>query len=265
MKTSCPACGQNIEAEEQWAGMMVNCPTCNHEFSLPMINPPSGDEPKCLIPPLGDKAKSEATRSVKTSHVLIVCGTILAGIWIWKASGTTQPAATSNTAVIQQNTDTSQPQPAPEPTPAQTTRAVVQNVVNQDRQLTDTWVSQWHACAARDGSDAQINELASIVRNYVANAKGINTDNCPRDFAEAYYRCLTAFDGVADTLQNHPHVPESFAEGFVEGAIKGIQGDYSGGMNDAKAWMSQFQGKLDYAKSLHAEFEALAVRYDAHN
>jgi VIT1/CCC1 family predicted Fe2+/Mn2+ transporter len=39
MKATCPHCGQHTEAEDQWAGMNVSCPTCNEEFPLPAVEP----------------------------------------------------------------------------------------------------------------------------------------------------------------------------------------------------------------------------------
>jgi len=38
MKTQCPGCTQSIEADDQWAGMEVNCPTCEKAFALPSLD-----------------------------------------------------------------------------------------------------------------------------------------------------------------------------------------------------------------------------------
>lgn len=35
MKTICPHCSQHIEADNEYAGSNVSCPTCNEEFALP--------------------------------------------------------------------------------------------------------------------------------------------------------------------------------------------------------------------------------------
>src|ERR1700733_12549226 len=39
MKTKCPQCGQHIEADDQWAGTEVTCPTCQQLFTLPRQKP----------------------------------------------------------------------------------------------------------------------------------------------------------------------------------------------------------------------------------
>jgi hypothetical protein len=40
MKTSCPHCNQHVEADDQWAGQVVACPTCKGQIVLPAAASP---------------------------------------------------------------------------------------------------------------------------------------------------------------------------------------------------------------------------------
>lgn len=54
MKTQCPECTQSIEADDQWAGMTVTCPTCEKGFILPnlSIQPESAAAGESAPPPV---------------------------------------------------------------------------------------------------------------------------------------------------------------------------------------------------------------------
>jgi hypothetical protein len=43
--------------------------------------------------------------------------------------------------------------------------------------------------------------------DYVAAARLIDTQACPRDFAQAYDRHLSAWSDEADAVSSHPDVP----------------------------------------------------------
>jgi len=47
MKFSCPHCGQHIEAEENWAGIETNCPTCSQKLTIPHA---SSEPPPTALP-----------------------------------------------------------------------------------------------------------------------------------------------------------------------------------------------------------------------
>jgi hypothetical protein len=62
MKFACPHCGQHIEAESSWAGLMAQCPTCSGELQVPVsglrpTTPP--EQPEAVFaPPNGPKVFS---------------------------------------------------------------------------------------------------------------------------------------------------------------------------------------------------------------
>ena len=60
MRFACPHCGQHIEAESSWAGLMAQCPTCSGELQIPVTGlrpstPPPSEKPDEVIPPNGPK------------------------------------------------------------------------------------------------------------------------------------------------------------------------------------------------------------------
>jgi hypothetical protein len=100
--------------------------------------------------------------------------------------------------------------------------------------------------------------------SYVEQAKHINTRACPRDFAEAYFRNLSAWEDEAQAIRDHPYFPAD-DEAFAEGFLRGLAGDTSGGAversEELKAWIADVKAKdADVHKSWE-EVQAVAVRY----
>ena len=104
--------------------------------------------------------------------------------------------------------------------------------------------------------DRDLDHNANVFHNFAAKARLINVSSCPSDFAEAFYRMIAATDNCGSTLASHPHIPEDATEGFISGAIKGLQGDYSGGANDIKEWDNRCTQKADAMNEAEQELKA---------
>jgi hypothetical protein len=115
-------------------------------------------------------------------------------------------------------------------------------------------------------SEDDFDTIAALMRNYVESARKIDTSSCPRDFAEAYYRHLSAWSEEAQAVHGHPHTPTGDAA-FVNGFFRGLAGNPSGGAletrNEYLAWAKEVTARdADVHKSWD-EVNALAVRYGA--
>jgi hypothetical protein len=56
----------------------------------------------------------------------------------------------------------------------------------------------------RVNSDEDLDKAGAIIKDYVTVARRIDTHSCPRDFAESYYRNITAWSDEADAILAHP-------------------------------------------------------------
>jgi hypothetical protein len=91
-------------------------------------------------------------------------------------------------------------------------------------------------CHNEDGLDT----VASLMQNYVGQAKKIDTRFCPRDFVEAYYRHISALSDEAEAIRSHPHI-QSEDEAFADGFLQGLQGDASGWVEEIKSEISEWE------------------------
>jgi|GEM_PF-5103560 len=78
-----------------------------------------------------------------------------------------------------------------------------------------------------DGLDA----AASLMQDYVDQARQIDTQVCPRDFAEAYYRNITAWVGEMKP-SGRIRIFKIVTRAFVNGFFPGLPGDMSGGIEE---------------------------------
>ncbi|MBI5821385.1 MAG: DUF4190 domain-containing protein [Verrucomicrobia bacterium] len=113
-------------------------------------------------------------------------------------------------------------------------------------------------------SDEDLNNYARIVNEYATAARGIDLSRCPRDFAEQYWRHISAWSGKSQELFSHPHIP-SGGEAFFEGMLRGLNGDWTGGAFERQAEFKTFaqrvQNQESQVRETWREVEALAIRY----
>lgn len=63
---ACPGCEQVIQAPEEWAGQVVECPNCNQEMTVPGNIPEDQEplsipDPASILPGVGEAVPAEAS------------------------------------------------------------------------------------------------------------------------------------------------------------------------------------------------------------
>jgi hypothetical protein len=255
MTTECPHCSQHIEVEGEYVGMeVVTCPTCQEQFSLP---PKSGVDP-LTASSMGTQTTVRNSGRVRTIQVAIVCVTILIGLLIWKLSGNhtaTITAPDGNTTTIT----------SPDGSRIEVNIDAIKYVLQKDHELGNAMKEAQNQIAGI--SDGSCDLYSKTIRDYVSQAKQIDVSACPRDFAEAYYRHLGAWEDEALAMDAHPHFPDSYAEAIVGGMLRGLNGDLTGGSvqmeDEINAWKSQVKSSQIPVNETWNNVEAIAVRYGA--
>jgi hypothetical protein len=137
-------------------------------------------------------------------------------------------------------------------------------VITRDRDLSDAMNAVINQ--TRISSDEDFDKIVALMRNYVEQARKIDTSACPRGFAEAYYRHISAWSDEATAVRAHPHIPTG-DEAFVSGLYGGLTGDLTGGSgvlrDEFKAWAGEVKARNADVHRSWEEAEALAVRYGA--
>ena len=140
----------------------------------------------------------------------------------------------------------------------------IRAVMTRDRDLSDAMSALINQ--TKINSEDDFDKIAALMRAYVEQAKKIDTSACPRDFAEAYYRHISAWSDEATAVHAHPHIPTG-DESFVEGFYRGLAGDPTGGAgelrDELKAWAREVTARDAEVHKSWEEVEALAVRYGA--
>jgi hypothetical protein len=240
MKTECPECGQSVEADDQYAGAKVPCPTCQHEFTLPGPNgPPPLPPPTSLATPPPPVIVSRAITPqsagnrhsyVRTIQIAIVCATVLGGLWIWKGSGHVVTITTADGTKIQVNV------------------GAVESVLKKD---------------ATTGTGA------TSVAEVVTRMRAIYTSDCPNDFRAAYLAHIQAWEAMAE-VEQQASAFKSDREGagdFVEGFVRGFLGDPLGKANEIRDAQTQlqrnYQAAREQVRQSFNQVQQIAVAYGA--
>jgi zinc-ribbon domain len=136
--------------------------------------------------------------------------------------------------------------------------------LKQDKDLSDAMNREIEKKQIRSGAD--FDAISVLINNYVVQAKQIDTGACPRDFAEAYYRHLSAWSAEADAVESHPEFL-SGTEAFADGFRRSLEGDPTGGAIEMKdelnQWLRNVKARDSDVKRSWEEVVALAVRYGA--
>ena len=119
--------------------------------------------------------------------------------------------------------------------------AAMRSVIRQDNDLS----TEVNAAIGKGGinTDEDLDRVAALIRNYVAAARQIDINSCPRDFAESYYRHLSAWSDQAEAVSSHPHIP-SEDEALIEGFFRGLNGDITGGVIQRQDELNQWLGQV---------------------
>lgn len=140
--------------------------------------------------------------------------------------------------------------------------AAIQAVRQQDSKLVAEMTATIEEL--KENSDEDLDKAGAVIKDYVVAARRIDTHACPRDFAESYYRSISAWSDEADAILAHPHIPQTQTEAFVNGFFRGwLYGDISGGQEEVTEWLRQTKAKHAEVNRTQEEVNALAVRYGA--
>jgi hypothetical protein len=141
-------------------------------------------------------------------------------------------------------------------------------VLQQSQQFGDVLASRIGERAASDSdpTEEDLERAAGYYDEYVAQLQKIDTHDCPRDFAEAFYRYRAAYEDEAQVMHAHPHIPSN-EQAFVAGVNDGLAGDPTRQMRELKAafeaWIKTRRGKGERASQAEQEMKAVATRYGA--
>ena len=113
----------------------------------------------------------------------------------------------------------------------------------------DDNVSSLKAALARTGgtADERLDRMASLIEDYVSEAKQVSIGKCPSDFQEAWESYLSRWSDMAQALASHPHIPTD-DESAVNGFLQGFSGDFSGGVmqeQELNAWAERVKARSD--------------------
>lgn len=94
-----------------------------------------------------------------------------------------------------------------------------------------------------------------LVSWYASRLQTIDTSECPPDFQEAYKKHSQGWQGLANQLKSEP---DGFAEAFLMGALKALEGDPSGGVNEIRRSRSYFDSAI---RDTWADVKVTALRH----
>ena len=225
---------------------------------------------------------------MKSIHVGIICVTILVAAWIFRpTTPAPQPGgAAVGTAVVQQQSASDIEQQRVAAVERERAAANERERIEKERAAAaqrerERMSSEMRSVMQRDNELAKVraanlpvvnkmkdvDTLASVTQVYVTALKSVNMSACPRDFVAAYYRHIAAWQSQVTALVNHPQdLPDGF-EGFLYGALRGLQGDITGGVADyqkeTKAWLRQVQATDAPIQATWGEVQAFVAEYGA--
>jgi len=145
-------------------------------------------------------------------------------------------------------------------------RQAVRRVMTKDREAGEILSARIDGLSTDRVTDSKLDAFAKLIYSYVGDARETSLTDCPRDFAESYYRYVSAWSEAADSVDSHPHIPTE-DEAVLEGFFRGLHGDPTGGVielaDTLQAYLARIQSAFDNVSKCQHEVEALAVRYGA--
>jgi hypothetical protein len=285
--TFCIKCGQPLGDD------VTFCPRCGYQIdgSSPELPParialaPRPSEYSLSAPPAGWQnpawsAPEPVRRNSSRWLWILAGGAVLVGII--QQSNHSTPAASSVPDSVYQSAarivaaEPARPPEAPTPAPYQIPAppsppavdvSEIRAVMAADREFAAPMTEFLDHGATDSGSaDEHIDAFARRIRDYVGKARDNSVASCPRDFAEAYVRLVSAHSEVADAMESHPHLRTQDEE-FLEGFLRGLKGDPTGGAiemeDERRSWLAKVKDTLDAASKRQNDLDALLVRYGA--
>jgi hypothetical protein len=139
----------------------------------------------------------------------------------------------------------------------------IEAVIAQDKAISETLNTRVQG--QKSDSMEDFDQLAGYFDEFVEQERRIDTSQCPREFAEAYARYISAYSEEAGVLHGHPRIP-SGEEAFAAGFLKGLQGDPTGELREISdsisAWQKRWHEKADLATQADRQMREVAARYE---
>jgi len=174
------------------------------------------------------------------------------------------PAAPRQESAPERSSDASAPVTLPDA--EDEGRQAVRNVMTKDREAGEILSARIDGLSRDRVTDDKLDAFAKLINSYVGDVRETSLTDCPRDFAESYYRYVSAWSEAADSVDSHPHIPTE-DEAVLEGFFRGLHGDPTGGVielaDTLQAYLARIQSAFDNVSKCQHEVEALAVRYGA--
>ena len=102
-------------------------------------------------------------------------------------------------------------------------------------------------------TDAGFDQMATVWRSYVSEARQINMKECPKEFVKAYQRNLAANESLADVISEHPHF-----SGTLEQAVVYDTSKYQEGL---VAWRQRLDNQSRKTKVTWDDVETIINNY----
>jgi hypothetical protein len=142
----------------------------------------------------------------------------------------------------------------------------IEAVLAQDKALSATFSNR--VSAQKTDSMEDFDQLAGYFDDFVEGARKIDTSLCPRDFAEAYARYVSAYSEEGMALHGHPRIP-SGEEAFAAGFLKGLQGDPTDELREISdsisSWQRRWHEESDQATQAERQMREVAIRYELYS
>ncbi len=144
----------------------------------------------------------------------------------------------------------------------------IRAVLQQNQQFGEILASRIGERVDRGGdpTEEDLERAAGYYDQYVAQLHKIDTHACPRDFAEAFYRYIAAYEDAAQVAHAHPHMPsdDQMVAASVQDGLEGNPGKQAGELKaQFEAWMQKRREKSDRANQAEQDMKAIATRYGA--
>jgi hypothetical protein len=270
----CSKCGQQVTPG---SGFCANCgspvavpPQAQAQPAQPVPAPPRQQQPAVIYVqgPAQPQPKSSGVKVLLWLGVgaAVIVVLIIVAVLFFRVGQRVQTYVDNDVAQVPSNPSPGQDSSSDSGTPDQPTVSVaaLQSVLKQDADLRNSLKEAVNNVNIQSSDD--FDKIASAMRDYVADARQIDTTDCPRDFAEAFSLHLSAWKQLADSVAGHPDVPQG-DDAFIYGFLRGEQGDPTGGavelQDEVKNWLKDLQDKESLVDRAEGDLDAIAVKYGA--
>jgi len=102
-------------------------------------------------------------------------------------------------------------------------------------------------------TDAGLDQMATVIRGYVAEARQYNMAICPKEFIDAFQRNIAANESMADVVSEHPHITGTLEQAIVYDTSKYQEG--------SDAWRQRLDAQNRIVQKTWNDVEAILSNY----